>query len=209
MNLISSVPNALPYHKIVNTPTAVYILRQYLASSLYDRISTRPFLEEIEKRWIAYQLLCGVRECHAAGVYHGDIKTENLFVTTWNWIYLSDFSSFKPTYLPEDNPADFSFFFDTSSRRVCYVAPERFLSPGEKGRGGLNEKMDIFSLGCVIAELFTETPLFTLSQLFKYRKGDYDPTHTILDKIEDADIRVCPCVWGGLCVGWGVEEEEN
>lgn len=30
----------------------------------------------------------------------------------------------------QDNPADFSFFFDTSSRRTCYVAPERFYKAG-------------------------------------------------------------------------------
>lgn len=34
--------------------------------------------------------------------------------------------------------------------------------------------MDCFSAGCVIAELFLESaPLFTLSQLFKYREGEY------------------------------------
>ena len=35
-------------------------------------------------------------------------------------------TTFKPTALPEDNPADFSYFFDTSRRRTCYIAPERF-----------------------------------------------------------------------------------
>ena len=47
-------------------------------------------------------------------------------ITAWNWILLTDFSSFKPTFLPEDNPAEFSYFFDTSRRRICYIAPERF-----------------------------------------------------------------------------------
>ncbi|RUS35036.1 hypothetical protein BC938DRAFT_476587 [Jimgerdemannia flammicorona] len=134
-------------------------------------------------------------------VYHGDIKTENIQVTSWNWAYVTDFASFKPTYLPEDNPADFSFFFDTSSRRTCYLAPERFYMPGsdiakrmselEWGQkcGELTAAMDMFSVGCVIAELFLEgTPIFSLSQLFKYRIGDYDPGPE-LDKIEDDDIK--------------------
>ena len=51
---------------------------------------------------------------------------ENVMITAWNWILLTDFSSFKPTFLPEDNPAEFSYFFDTSRRRICYIAPERF-----------------------------------------------------------------------------------
>ena len=60
-------------------------------------------------------------------VCHGDIKAENVMVTGWNWALLTDLASFKPVYLPEDNPADFNFFFDTSRRRTCYIAPERFL----------------------------------------------------------------------------------
>jgi phosphoinositide-3-kinase regulatory subunit 4 len=49
--------------------------------------------------------------------------------------------------------------------------------------------MDIFSVGCVIAELFLETPIFSLSQLFKYRDGkQYDPTQ-VLEGIKDKDIR--------------------
>lgn len=112
-------------------------------------------------------------------------------MTSWNWLYLTDFSSsFKPIFLPEDNPADFSFYFDTSGRRTCYLAPERFLVADEEpGSRHVNWAMDIFSAGCVIAELFLESPIFTLSQLYKYRKGEYSPEHSQLAKIEDKDMR--------------------
>ncbi|KAJ3086615.1 Serine/threonine-protein kinase, partial [Quaeritorhiza haematococci] len=139
--------------------------------------------------------MSGLMEAHSRQVYHGDLKTENVLVTSWNWAYIADFSSFKPTYLPEDNPADFSFFFDTSLRRTCYLAPERFHAPGEtlfsdkKDKGKLSPAMDVFSLGCTIAELFLEgTPLFSFSQLLRYRSGEYDPNPE-LEKIEDAHIK--------------------
>ena len=154
--------------------------------------STRPFLEEIEKKWLSFQLLCAVRDCHARNIFHGDIKTENILVTSWNWLYLADFSaSYKPAHLPEDNPADFSFYFDLSGRRTCYLAPERFLASGQQpeGEGEVNWAMDIFSVGCVIAELFLEAPIFSLSQLFKYRQGEYHPEHSHLSKIHDINIR--------------------
>ncbi|RAL63956.1 hypothetical protein DID88_003144 [Monilinia fructigena] len=173
---LADVPNALAYQRIAETETNGYVVRQYIYSSIYDRMSTRPFLEDIEKKWLAFQLLCAVRDCHARDVFHGDIKTENTLVTSWNWLYLSDFSSsFKPTTLPEDNPADFSYYFDTAGRRTCYLAPERFLATGETPdpKAPITWAMDVFSVGCVIAELFLETPIFTLSQLYQYRRGDF------------------------------------
>ncbi len=49
--------------------------------------------------------------------------------------------------------------------------------------------MDVFSVGCVIAELFLEAPIFSLSQLYKYRKGEYDPQYGYLNRIQDKDVR--------------------
>jgi phosphoinositide-3-kinase, regulatory subunit 4 len=46
-------------------------------------------------------------------------------VTSWNWVVLTDFAPFKPVFLPDDDPADFNYFFDSSGRRRCYLAPER------------------------------------------------------------------------------------
>jgi phosphoinositide-3-kinase regulatory subunit 4 len=112
-----------------------------------------------------------------------------VLVTTWNWALLTDFGIFKPTYLPDDNPGDFTFFFDTSARRCCYLAPERIRKSGELPTSTLTFEMDIFSLGCTIAEMFLDgQPLFTLSQLLLYRSGEYDPT-TTLEKIEDDQMR--------------------
>ncbi|KAG6841356.1 hypothetical protein C0991_011899 [Blastosporella zonata] len=186
------IPNVYNYQAFVETDKAGYIIRQWIASNLYDRISTRPFLSMIEKRWIAFQLLNALRDTRNRKISHGDIKSENILVTSWNWVYLSDFASYKPTFLPLDDPSEFSFFFDTSGRRTCYIAPERFytastnpeisakksklLDENEGKRDGkVTEAMDCFSAGCVIAELFLEgAPLFTLSQLFKYREGEFN-----------------------------------
>ncbi|XP_042328924.1 LOW QUALITY PROTEIN: phosphoinositide 3-kinase regulatory subunit 4 [Sceloporus undulatus] len=209
---LHSAQNCLPFQKATLSEKAAMLFRQYVRDNLYDRISTRPFLNNIEKRWIAFQILTAVDQAHRSGVRHGDIKTENVMVTSWNWVLLTDFASFKPTYLPEDNPADFNYFFDTSRRRTCYIAPERFVdgsmfatelenmrdpstplvdlaNSNQRSRGELKRAMDIFSAGCVIAELFTEgVPLFDLSQLLAYRNGLFAPEQ-VLNKIEDRSIR--------------------
>ena len=44
------------------TLSAGFLVRQYIKDSLYDRISTRPFLTPIEKKWIAFQILLGVQQ---------------------------------------------------------------------------------------------------------------------------------------------------
>ncbi|KAF4975393.1 hypothetical protein FZEAL_7802 [Fusarium zealandicum] len=188
---LADVPNALAFQRIIESESNGYLVRQFLYSSLYDRLSTRPFLEDIEKKWLAFQLLCSLRDCHARDVYHGDIKAQNVLVTSWNWLYLSDFSSaFKPVMLPDDNPGDFSYFFDTSGRRTCYIAPERFYASGEAPpkKAKMTWAMDIFSVGCVIAQMFLESELFSLAQLYKYRRGEYDPVITHLSVISDKDV---------------------
>jgi phosphoinositide-3-kinase regulatory subunit 4 len=212
------IANVYNYQAFVETEKAGYLIRQWIASNLYDRIrcvvrlqcvrkslpnitpSTRPFLSVIEKKWIAFQLLTALSLAHLQKTPHGDIKSTNILVTSSNWTYLTDFAPYKPTRLPLDDPADFSFFFDTSGRRTCYVAPERFYKADkdEKGRTDeeserkerVTEAMDVFSAGCVIAEMFLEgAPLFTLSQLFKYREGEYS-VEAQLGAIEEEGIRV-------------------
>ncbi|KAG8212699.1 hypothetical protein J437_LFUL019599 [Ladona fulva] len=175
LSLVKIVPcsdaNIFPEYVLPNlsslTEKAGVIMREYVKDSLYDRISTRPFLSLIEKKWIAFQLLYALHQCHKVGVCHGDIKLENIMITSWNWVLLTDFASFKPTYLPEDNPADFSYFFDTSRRRTCYIAPE----------------------SCALTELFNEGhPPFDFSQLLAYRNGEYSAWKH-LENIEDSGIR--------------------
>ncbi|KAI5119857.1 hypothetical protein M0805_000691 [Coniferiporia weirii] len=209
---LQDVPNVYPYQLFMESEKAGYLVRQWVASSLYDRISTRPFLSAIEKKWIAFQILVGLRDSRKRKIAHGDVKSENILVTSWNWVYITDFSSFKPTFLPLDNPSDFAYFYDTSGRRNCYIAPERFYTtekvqdstrrgslaeePGplraedNKKDGKVSEAMDVFGAGCVLAELFLEgTALFTLSQLFKYREGEFD-VNIHLSLIEEEAVRV-------------------
>ena len=177
--LLSQLPNVLNYSKIVESNRAGYLIRQHLRRNLYDRLSSRPYLHEIECKFIAFQLLQTLKDIHALNIVHSDIKTENVMVNSWNWSALTDFAShIKPIYLPEDNPGEFSFYFDTSKRRTCYIAPERFntaLYNDSSKRFTPDASMDIFSSGCCIAELFSEgIPIFNLAQLYKYKSGEYN-----------------------------------
>ena len=136
---LSACPSVLNLVKLEITDRAVFLGRQYFGSNLVDRFHVHPSLHLIEQQWFTYQMLQSLVQLHSRGIRHGDIKTENFLLTSWNWIFLVDVAFYKPTFLPSDNPADFSFYFEGQShirasngmitqqaRRRCYVAPERF-----------------------------------------------------------------------------------
>ena len=188
---VNGAPNVMPFRWFRESAHAAYLVRQYFHANLLERLSSPPFLCLVEKQWLAFQLLQAVAQCHGAGVCHGDIKAENVLLTSMNWLFLSDPASFKPASLPQDDPADFSYFFDSSSRRSCNLAPERFVDPGLVGKAAagvsantglrLTPAMDIFSAGCVLTELLREgEPCFDLPQLLRYRRGALDPTTGLL-----------------------------
>ncbi|XP_047035131.1 phosphoinositide 3-kinase regulatory subunit 4 [Helicoverpa zea] len=206
---LASAFNCLPFQRVILTDKAGLLMREYCKCSVYDRMSTRPFLTTLEKKWITFQVLYALHRMHKLGICHGDIKLENIMVTSWLWVLLTDIASFKPTFLPDDNPADFSYFFDTSRRRLCYVAPERFVrAPDPHNRpmsddkmgglllsespckvGELVPSMDIFSAGCALLELWNDgTPALDLPGLLAYRNGeDRPPTMTL--STDDPQLR--------------------
>ena len=209
--------NCLPCSEFIITDRAAFLFRQFIRYNLYDRISTRPFLTLVEKKWITFQLLCAVNEIHSLQIVHGDIKAENVLVNSFLWVSLTDFASYKPVYLSKNHPtADFNYYFDISRRRTCYLAPERLDStrsdsfrektqPVHAQNQNLAEheamyevmppdpndfkpSMDIFGLGCVIAELFMERPLFDFAHLLAYRERKYDPSSELANEIGDKNI---------------------
>lgn len=124
---------------------------------------------------------------------HGDIKPENILHTSYNWVFLTDIVPYKHAYLKEDDLKVYNAFFgELDNNQRCYLAPERFRSDWDETQKDpqlLKPQMDIFSIGCVIAEIFMNGhPLFDLAQLQNYRKGTYDPKEDLAKKIKDKKI---------------------
>ena len=71
------------------------------------------------------------------------------------------------------------------------LASEPYLEALGLGRpnGAVTEAMDVFSAGCVLAEIWRDgAPTFTLSTLFRYRAGELDIA-PMLAEIPDEGIR--------------------
>ena len=207
----------------------IYLLRQHAHASLSDRLLSRPFLTSIEKNWIVYQLLLAMQSLHDAGVCHGHLTTENVLLTSWNWVLIGDVGCqhYKPVALPDDDPGPWIHWFEgrgfgsstssmtttaavedvnyrgggNNSQKKCCLAPERFYSPGGESFAptALTPEMDVFSLGCVLIELFLNGErAMDLGDLMEYRRCGASVGNNIplpqslkqkLDKIESSKMR--------------------
>lgn len=52
-------------------------------------MTTMPSLTDTDKMWLSFQLMCAVSQVHQADYYHGDIKSDNIMITSWNWLFLT------------------------------------------------------------------------------------------------------------------------
>jgi phosphoinositide-3-kinase regulatory subunit 4 len=182
----------------------VAIVRNNVYTTLSDRLESRPFLTNVEKLWIIYQLLNALQQMHDAGVLHGFLTTENIGLTSWNYLVILDIASYKArTSLPDDDPSEYLYYFqefhkhgaDTTQReKRCYLAPERFFSPkeGASNVSSLTKSMDVFSAGCILLEtsLNGERAL-DLGDLMDYRKKKSFPPslQQKFQKIESSSLR--------------------
>lgn len=179
----------------------VHMLRPHVYSTLSDRLASRPFLTHVEKLWIVHQILGALQVMHDAGVVHGFLTTENVGLTSWNWVILLDISSYKArTALPDDDPSEYLYYFHelnkhgtdmTTREKRCYIAPERFYTPsrGAPEPQSLTPSMDMFSAGCVLMETFLNGErAMDLGDLMEYRRrGSVVPQK--LNKIESSSLR--------------------
>jgi serine/threonine protein kinase len=107
-----------------------------------------------------YQILKAVSYIHKRGYIHRDLKPENLVLLDDDLIKITDFGIIKDTTRAGMGP-----FTEYISTR-WYRAPEIVLRSSR-----YDKKVDMFAIGCVMAELYMKMPLFpgnsALDQLTK------------------------------------------
>ena len=54
---------------LIDAEKACIVQRQYFKYNLKERIFVRPYLTQIEKIWIGFQILYGVNELHKNNLY--------------------------------------------------------------------------------------------------------------------------------------------
>jgi len=139
-------------------------------------------IKKIKK--IARQLLLGLDYCHKKNIVHRDLKPENILLTNDEQVKICDFGSSK---VINNNNTKFNeladlYYGKTKSTpftvSLYYRAPELIFSKCD-----YDSKIDIFSIGLIIGELFSLSTLFAGvdegMQLFEYINvlGPPDPDY--------------------------------
>ncbi|XP_058182223.1 mitogen-activated protein kinase 15-like isoform X12 [Rhododendron vialii] len=129
----------------------IYIVFELTECDLRDLIKANDELTPEHCRFFLYQLLRGLKYIHTANVFHRDLNPRNILTIADCKIKIRDFSH---------------AFVDTPTAIFCadYVATRWYKAPELCGVGQFFSKysaaIDIWSIGCIFAELLTGKPLF-------------------------------------------------
>ena len=93
-------------------------------------------------------MLLGLQHCHSRGILHRDIKGSNLLVGDDGVLKIGDFG-LATSFGPDRKQALTSHVVT-----LWYRAPELLLGATEYG-----VEIDMWSVGCIIAELFAGKPI--------------------------------------------------
>lgn len=122
-------------------------------TDLHKVIQSQQGLSDAHYKHFMYQLLLGLRFAHRYGVIHRDLKPANLLVTKACDLVISDFGLARQ--MPTANALSPLFMTEHVVTR-WYRAPELMLSAD----GNYTPAIDIWSCGCILAELLGRNPLF-------------------------------------------------
>ncbi|XP_065852786.1 CBL-interacting serine/threonine-protein kinase 14-like [Euphorbia lathyris] len=177
-------PNVVKLLEVLATKTKIYLVMEFAkGGELFTRVSRGRFSENLSRRYFQ-QLITAVRYCHERGVFHRDLKLENLLLDD-NWdLKVTDFglSAVKDQVRPDG-------MLHTLCGTPAYVAPEILAKKGYDGA-----KVDVWSCGVILYILiagylpFNDTNLMAMYRKifkgqFKFPKWTSPDTQRFLSRL--------------------------
>ncbi len=149
----------------------VYIVFELMQTDLRKIVLSKNVLEKVHYQFITYQLLCGLKYMHSAQVWHRDLKPANLLLNANSTLKICDFGLSRGV--------------DENAIVTDYVVTRWYRAPEVMVCDAYDEKIDIWAVGCILAELHGRKPAFRgsdsrdqvseyLKVLGKPKKGDLD-----------------------------------
>ncbi|XP_078445693.1 mitogen-activated protein kinase 10-like isoform X2 [Wolffia australiana] len=130
----------------------IYVVFELMESDLHQVIKANDDLTREHYQFFLYQLLRALKYIHTANVYHRDLKPKNILANANCKLKICDFGLARVAF--NDTPTTI-FWTDYVATR-WYRAPELCGSFFSK----YTPAIDIWSIGCIFAEVLTGKPLF-------------------------------------------------
>ncbi|KAM6912904.1 MAPK/MAK/MRK overlapping kinase [Xenentodon cancila] len=179
MKRLSPHANIIQLHELIfdKETGTVSLICELMEMNIYEFIQERkaPLPDHVVKHYM-YQLCKSLEHMHRCGIFHRDVKPENILIKQ-NVLKLGDFGSCRSVY---SKPPHTEYI---STR--WYRAPECLLTDGY-----YSLKMDIWSAGCVFFEIVSLNPLFPgtneLDQLAKIHNVLGTPDQSLLQNFKQS-----------------------
>eukprot|EP00903_Cladosiphon_okamuranus_P020841 g19141.t1 len=129
----------------------VYIVSELMDTDLHRVIYSSQRLSDQHVKYFLYQILCGVKYIHSASVLHRDLKPSNILLSTNCDLKLCDFGLSRGVSSPDEEEA---------AELTEYVVTRWYRSPEIMLAAEYGYPIDIWSVGCIFAEMLRREPLF-------------------------------------------------
>eukprot|EP00941_MAST-03F_sp_MAST-3F-sp1_P002254 g2254.t1 len=143
-------PNVVKLKDVEHSENRLYLVFEYLDQDLkkhMDSVRGKSLKPVLVKSYV-YQMLLGIDFCHKRGVMHRDLKPQNLLIDKMGRLKLADFGLARAFCIPVRA-------YTHEVITLWYRAPEILLGSKHYSTG-----VDIWSIGCIMAELANKRPLW-------------------------------------------------
>ncbi|KAK8503963.1 hypothetical protein V6N13_021737 [Hibiscus sabdariffa] len=130
----------------------IYVVFELMESDLHQVIKANDDLTPEHHQFFLYQLLRSLKYIHSANVFHRDLKPKNILANADCKLKICDFGLARVSF----NDAPSAIFWTDYVATRWYRAPELCGSFFSK----YTPAIDIWSIGCIFAEILTGKPLF-------------------------------------------------
>src|SRR5579863_444123 len=150
-------PNVCAIYEVGESGDEAYIAMQYVPGQPLDQLIERGPASLQLVLSVGIQIADGLQAAHALGIFHRDLKPQNVMLTDGGLVKILDFglarrlrpedASFDPSKPGMDKGASVAATYTARGGTIRYMAPEQFVT------GQSSVQSDVWALGVILYEL--------------------------------------------------------